>query len=415
MNPTLEIFSQGEEIVTGQTVDTNAAWLSQQAFQLGFTVTRHTAVGDKLEDMALLLMDIAPRADCCICTGGLGPTSDDLTAEAIAMAFHRPLQFDEIAFAQIQRFFANRNKPMPESNRKQALLPEGADRIDNAWGTAPAFSLQQDRCWFVFLPGVPSEMRAMFLATIRPTMNHRFSLNPGKLITLRTIGIGESDLQERIKSVAIADAVQLGFRADSDEVQVKLLFPAGYAKIAITALISEICEKLGHYIFSVDEQLQVTGGLVSVIDRLMTEGLHTLSAIETASQGLLAAKCLNLPWLLEMRYEQSLKKLGEKLAVEINFDDLMTTAKALATATRKNSEADLVLVQLYAGNKNQFYDKNQAISLFNVLLHDGHFKEATHTVAGPAERKQNQAALMTLDLLRRHLQPSLIVPGSTDK
>ena len=91
MNPTLEIFSQGEEVVTGQTVDTNAAWLSEQVVTLGFTVTRHTAVGDKLDDLVTLLREISTRADCCICTGGLGPTSDDLTAEAVAKAFDLPL------------------------------------------------------------------------------------------------------------------------------------------------------------------------------------------------------------------------------------------------------------------------------------------------------------------------------------
>ena len=155
MNPTLEIFSQGEEIVTGQTVDTNAAWLSQKAVACGFTVTRHTAVGDKLGDLIVLLQDIAQRADCCICTGGLGPTSDDLTAEAVASAFNLPLEFDEFAFEQINRFFAHRNRTMPESNRKQAMLPQGAVRIDNEWGTAPGFSLDFGRCWFVFLPGVP--------------------------------------------------------------------------------------------------------------------------------------------------------------------------------------------------------------------------------------------------------------------
>jgi nicotinamide-nucleotide amidase len=148
MNPTLEIFSQGEEIVTGQIVDTNAAWLSQQAVACGFTVTRHTAVGDKLDDLIVLLQDISPRADCCICTGGLGPTSDDLTAEAVAYAFNLPLKFDDIAFEQISNFFAHRNKTMPESNRKQAMLPHGAERIDNEWGTAPGFSLQYGRCWF---------------------------------------------------------------------------------------------------------------------------------------------------------------------------------------------------------------------------------------------------------------------------
>jgi Predicted nucleotide-utilizing enzyme related to molybdopterin-biosynthesis enzyme MoeA len=109
MNPTLEIFSQGEEVVTGQIVDTNAAWLSEQVVAMGFTVTRHTAVGDKLDDLIALLREISVRADCCICTGGLGPTSDDLTAEAVAKAFGLPLEFDAVAFEQIKRFYAQKS------------------------------------------------------------------------------------------------------------------------------------------------------------------------------------------------------------------------------------------------------------------------------------------------------------------
>ena len=155
----------------------------------GFTVTRHTAVGDKLEDLIALLQDIAQRADCCICTGGLGPTSDDLTAEAVALAFNMPLAFDEIAFEHISRFFANRNRTMPASNRKQAMLPQGAERIDNEWGTAPGFSLKFGRCWFAFLPGVPMEMKHLFQERILPTLSDRFSLRPGQLVTIKTLGL----------------------------------------------------------------------------------------------------------------------------------------------------------------------------------------------------------------------------------
>jgi competence/damage-inducible protein CinA-like protein len=407
MNPILEIFSQGEEIVTGQTVDTNAAWLSQQAVQLGFTVTRHTAVGDKLEDLIQLLKDIAQRADCCICTGGLGPTSDDLTAEAVAEAFFLPLTFDAIAFAQVQQFFANRNKTMPESNRKQAMLPQNAERINNDWGTAPGFALQQGSCWFVFLPGVPIEMRSMFTEKILPTMNSRFSLKPSKLITLRTLGIGESDIQERIKPVHVPDVVQLGFRADSDEVQVKLLFPSDYPDMAATTLLSDMLAKLGSYVFTIDGYSEATGDLVFVVDRLMTEAKHTLAVIETASQGLIAAKMLGSPWLLEMRYVQRVEKLAQKLACLNDADDLMATANALAVATKKNSEADMVLVQIYAGNEQQFHSKEHAIKLITILLHGEHAETAMHMVAGPAKRKQNQSALLALDLLRRYLQPAL--------
>ncbi len=404
MNPTLEIFSQGEEVVTGQTVDTNAAWLSEHVVNMGFTVTRHTAVGDKLDDLIALLREISVRADCCICTGGLGPTSDDLTAEAVAKAFGLPLEFDEIAFDQIKRFFTLRNRPMPEANRKQAMFPKGAERIDNAWGTAPGFSLQTGRCWFAFVPGVPFEMRHLFLESIRPTLANRFLLQPGKLIIIKTLGIGESSIQEHISTIEIPAQVQLGFRASPDDVQTKLLFPHDYPEAAMAATVDQVAVKLGDHVFAIDGFGPVGGDLVFTIDQLMIAGNYTLAVAETASQGLLAAKCIGVNWLLETRYEQSLDRLGQKLGVTVNADDLITTAQAIAGEIHRTGAADFVLVQLYAGDKQTFHDKDQSIILYNVLLTGDGFHQTTHSVAGPIKRKQNQAALLTLDLLRRYLQ-----------
>ncbi|MGZ4998078.1 MAG: competence/damage-inducible protein A, partial [Methylobacter sp.] len=331
MNPTLEIFSQGEEVVTGQTVDTNAAWLSEQVVIMGFTVTRHTAVGDKLDDLIALLQEISARADCCICTGGLGPTSDDLTAEAVAKAFDLPLEFDEIAFEQIKRFFTLRNRSMPESNRKQAMLPKGAERIDNAWGTAPGFSLQVGRCWFAFVPGVPMEMRHLFLESIQPTLAKRFVLRPGKLITIKTLGVGESAIQQCISAVEIPIQVQLGFRASPDDVQTKLLFPHDYPETDMAGLVSKVAGTLGDHVFAIDGLGQAGGDLTAVVDQLMTSGKHTLAVVETASQGLLAAKCIGADWLLETRYEQSLDRLAQKMGITLNADDLSLTAQAIAS------------------------------------------------------------------------------------
>ncbi|MGZ4955847.1 MAG: competence/damage-inducible protein A [Methylobacter sp.] len=404
MNPILEIFSQGEEVVTGQTVDTNAAWLSERVVAMGFNVTRHTAVGDKLDDLIALLREISARADCCICTGGLGPTSDDLTAEAVANAFDLPLEFDDVAFEQIKRFFTLRNRVMPESNRKQAMFPEGAERIDNAWGTAPGFSLQVGRCWFAFVPGVPIEMRHLFLESIQPTLASRFLLRPGKLITIKTMGIGESAIQERMSSIEIPAQVQLGFRASPDDVQTKLLFVPDYPEAAMNALVSKVAAELGDHVFTIDGLGQVGGDLVFTVDQLMTVGKHTLAVVETASQGLLAAKCIGLSWLLETRYEQSLNRLGQKLSVAVNADNLVATAQAVAGEIHKTGTADFVLVQLYSGDNETFHDKDQAIILYNVLLTGDGFHQTTHSVAGPIKRKQNQAALLALDLLRRYLQ-----------
>ena len=399
MNPTLEIFSQGEEIVTGQTVDTNAAWLAQEAIHCGFTVTRHTAVGDKLTDLIHLLNDIAARADCCICTGGLGPTSDDLTAEAVATAFNIPLVFDPIAYEQIKEFFVRRNRIMPELNRKQALLPQTAKRIDNAWGTAPGFALQHQRCWFVFLPGVPSEMTAMFTEHVKPDLQARFILQPAQLVSLKTLGLGESAIQERIKAINIPSEVQLGFRAGTDDVQTKLLFPFDYAKTDLDSLVTEFSQCLGDYVFAIDGLGEPTGDLAFEIDKLMKANKQSLAVIETASHGLLAAKCVGYDWLIQASYEKNISHSTQALSAS----ELLNTAKDLALELQKKTDSSLVLVQLYTGDPEALIDKNLAIQVLTVLSVDKTFYESTHTLLGPITRKQNQAALLSLDLLRRYL------------
>jgi len=402
--PILEIFSQGEEIVTGQTVDTNSAWLSERAVELGFTVGRHTAVGDKLGDLVGLLKEIAARADCCLCTGGLGPTSDDLTAEAVAAAFDLPLAFDEVAYRQIERYFSNRKRPMPATNRKQALLPQGAIRLDNDWGTAPGFALRAGRCWFAFMPGVPSEMRGMFSERVKPLLSERFVLNPSRLVTIKTLGIGESDIQQRLGGVEIPDAVQLGFRAGIDEVQTKLLFPSDYPESDRATLTGQIAARLGDFVFGIDGLRENTGNLAATVDQLMRDAGKTLSVIETASQGLLAAKCPGATWLKSALFEQSLTALGQRLSVDVDANDLAATGARLAKALRAQNLADFVLVQLYEGSPEQFEDKDRTIILYNTLLTQDSLQQNRHNLGGPQGRKQNQAALLGLDLLRRHLQ-----------
>jgi nicotinamide-nucleotide amidase len=402
--PILEIFSQGEEIVTGQTVDTNAAWLSEQAVQLGFTVTRHTSVGDKLGDLVGLLKEIAGRADCCLCTGGLGPTSDDLTAEAVAIAFGLSLEFDEFAYRQIQSYFSNRQRPMPEVNRKQALLPQGSIRLDNDWGTAPGFAVQAGRCWFAFLPGVPMEMRNIFLDRIRPLLSDRFVLNPSRLVTIKTLGLGESDIQQRLDGIEIPASVQLGFRAGIDEVQTKLLFPSEYPQEHMALLTTEMVTRIGDFVFGIDGLAEEIGNLASVVDKLMTKTGKTLTVVETASQGLLAAKCPGAVWLKSALFEQSLTALGQRFDLTLAEGDLTDAGARLADILRNQQAADFVLVQLYEGGPTRFRDQDRTIILYNTLLAGDSCQQSRHNLGGPIGRKQNQAALLGLDLLRRHLQ-----------
>jgi len=396
MKPILEIFSQGEELVTGQIVDTNAAWLSQQAVALGFRVARHTAVGDNLSELIALLHDIAQRADCCICTGGLGPTTDDLTALAVAEAFNIPLLFDEQAYEQIAQFFANRQREMPASNRKQAMLPKGAERLDNHWGTAPGFSIKLGRCWFVFLPGVPMEMKQMFQGQILPSFPQRFFLKPSLLITFKTFGAGESALQEFINTIEISPLVELGFRAGTDDVHIKLLFPADYPKQDMQSLIAEFSQRLGDFVFAIDGLGEETGDLVYEIDKLMKARNVTLGVIETLSHGLLAAKCMGCDWLLSSSYQHY--NMGSEAII-----DVMAVAETMAYEYKKNSVTDYVLLQFYTGDKDSLHSKEKSIEMYVVLLTDTGLHKTRHLIAGPIQRKQNQAALLSLDLLRRYL------------
>jgi len=407
MSPKVEIFSQGEELITGQITDTNAAWLSEQLIAMGFTVTRHTTVGDRLEDLISLLREIAERADCCICTGGLGPTVDDLTAEAVAIAFAKPLEFDSMAYQQMTEYFSQRGRLMPESNRKQAMLPKGSTRLDNEWGTAPGFTLKSGHCQFVFVPGVPSEMKQMFRKKITPLVLESFKTQPWKLMTIKTIGLGESDLQSCLDTMVLPDSVQLGFRTGSDEIQTKLLFPPDFPETEISDLANEVAKQIGDPVFAIDRQDRQARGIVSVLGEMLHNQQDTLSILETISQGLMAAKCLGMDSLSESRFTTSTEQICTKLNIEVQ-DNLLATASEIATAYRAECGTDYALVQLYNREAVDSADRKQSIQLYNVLATSTKTVTQLKRVSGTIKRKQNQAALLGLDFLRRYLQNKII-------
>lgn len=313
--PTAEILSQGDEVVTGQIADTNAAWLSTRLTDLGFTVVRHTTVGDRMDDLERVFREIGARADACVCTGGLGPTDDDLTAEAVARAFERPLALDEVALGQIEERFRSFGRPMAPVNRKQALLPAGSDRLDNLWGTAPGFAFRGERCLFACLPGVPREMTRMFEHGVEPRLRAAFPLRPGRRVTLRTIGVGESDLQQAMGDWS-ADGVTVGYRTTMPENHLKLwfdadTFPPGPGDDALVAAVAAVWERIGRWVFTIEGAprppapgIDVGGGtLAAVVGRRLAAAGATLAIAESCTGGRLAAACVAIPgaseWLLE--------------------------------------------------------------------------------------------------------------------
>src|SRR5437763_728183 len=168
-----EIIAIGSELVNGQSLDTNSPWLSQQLGTLGIPVAFHTTLGDDLEDHRTAFRAAIARADLVIMTGGLGPTQDDLTRDALAEVAGVPLVEDPASLAAIAAMFARRHRVMAERNRVQALFPRGAEPLENPIGTAPGIWMPLGRATIACLPGVPSEMKRMFREQVVPRLRRQ--------------------------------------------------------------------------------------------------------------------------------------------------------------------------------------------------------------------------------------------------
>jgi molybdopterin-biosynthesis enzyme MoeA-like protein len=274
------------------------------------------------------------------------------------------------------------------------MLPQDAIRIDNPVGTAPGFALQIQTCWFVFLPGVPAEMKAMFSQQIVQQLPQHFELQADCLVTLRSVGIGESAIQQQLQDFKLPDAVQLGFRAAVDEVQTKLLFPADFPETEKQACVAHVRQLIGDYVFAIDGLTGEEGDLLTVIDRSIRQRQYSLALLETASQGLIAARCLGRDWL-------------KSVSIQLQSLD-SDSIKQLASQLQQSQQTDLALVQLYTGTASDYRDKQQAIVLYNALQTPDGIFTSQNTIAGSQTYKQTQAAIMALDLLRRYLQNSCL-------
>jgi competence/damage-inducible protein CinA-like protein len=406
--PTVEILSQGEEVLTGQIVDTNSAWLSERLVKLGFSVSRHNTVGDRLDDLINVFLEITTRADVCICTGGLGPTSDDLTAQAVSNAFDLALIEDAVALEQIEQYFSCRQKIMPAINRRQALLPQNAIRLDNHWGTAPGFALQVNHCWLICVPGVPYEMRQLFDTQIVALLQKDFQQKPWQLVILRTVNMGESDIQQSIQHIVLPERVTLSFRAGLWENQTKLLFPPDHSFQNMDELTQKYTQAIGNSVFSIEGLKQPGGSLLDVVGRLLMQRNATLSLLETISSGKLAAHCAGASWLQHAVTIFRATQLLEMYAIDC--DQLKTSQQRLSAATRiakllcDQTGADYSLVQLWMITDGLEQFDNEAIPVITVAFgveEQCVIREVN--LQGPMRRRHIRAAATALDLLRELL------------
>lgn len=288
-----EVISIGDEMTSGQRLDTNSQWLSRQLGDLGIRVLYHTTVGDDLDANVEVFRRAAERADVVIATGGLGPTADDLTREALAAMVNVPLCLNQASLRGIEQMFARRQRPMPERNRVQALFPEGMRPIPNPHGTAPGIEghlkTALDREVHLYaLPGVPAEMREMWHGSVQPSLEK--ILGARQVIRHRCIkcfGVGESDLEQmlpdlirrgRVPTVGITVSMatislRISCHGPSDEACLTMMEPT----------LRTIRETLGDLVFGEeDEELE------HVVLRELANRGQTLAVVESGTSGLLS-------------------------------------------------------------------------------------------------------------------------------
>ncbi|HID9267991.1 TPA: nicotinamide mononucleotide deamidase-related protein YfaY, partial [Klebsiella variicola] len=375
----VEMLSTGDEVLHGQIVDTNAAWLADFFFNQGLPLTRRHTVGDDLDALVAILRERSEQADVLIVNGGLGPTSDDLSALAAATAKGEGLILHPEWLETMTRFFAERGRPMAESNRKQAEIPASAEMINNPVGTACGFAVQLNRCLMFFTPGVPSEFKVMVEQEILPRLRQRFTLpEPPVCLRLTTFGRSESELAQSLNPLTLPPGVVMGYRSAMPIIELKLTGPADQ-RDAMLALWPEVRKVAGDSLI-----FEGTEGLPAQIARCLQERQLSLTLSEQFTGGLLALQ---------------LSRAGAPLlASEVVPAQEETLAQAARWAAERRINHFAGLALAVSGQENDHLNVALATPDGTFALRVK-FSVTRHSLAV----RQEVCAMMALNMLRRWL------------
>ena len=375
----VEMLSTGDEVLHGQIIDTNAAWLADFFFNQGLPLTRRNTVGDDLDALVAILRERTEQADVLIVNGGLGQTSDDLSALAAATAKGEGLILHPEWLETMTRFFAERGRPMAESNRKQAEIPASAEMINNPVGTACGFAIQLNRCLMFFTPGVPSEFKVMVEQEILPRLRQRFTLpDPPVCLRLTTFGRSESELAQSLNPLTLPPGVVMGYRSSMPIIELKLTGPANQ-RDAMLALWPEVRKVAGDSLI-----FEGTEGLPAQIARCLQERQLSLTLSEQFTSGLLALQ---------------LSRAGAPLlASEVVPAQEETLAQAARWAAERRINHFAGLALAVSGQENDHLNVALATPDGTFALRVK-FSATRHSLAV----RQEVCAMMALNMLRRWL------------
>ncbi len=291
-----EVITVGTELLLGQIIDTNSVYLSRKLAEIGIDLFFKTTVGDNIERLKKAMEIAESRADIIILTGGLGPTVDDITRQAVSEFTGKKLIFNNDILLRINEFFKNRNIEMPECNKIQAFLPDSALIIENKVGTAPGFILEHNSKIIIVMPGVPAEMHPMMENVVIPFLLKKegYLKNVIKYKILKVTGLPESEVNDRIKDIfENSNNPSIGVLAHQTEIDIRITAKAEDEKKAdemIEKMKKEIYNRLGENIFAEDDEI-----LEGKVAELLLKNNLKISVAESCTAGLLSFRLTNIP------------------------------------------------------------------------------------------------------------------------
>ena len=290
----VELINTGSELLVGRVLNTHQQWLGQQLSDAGYEPSYQQTIPDTGDAIQAAVREAIDRSELVIVTGGLGPTSDDITRQRIAELLGVPLEEHAETRERIIAHFQKRQRPMPEVVLVQAQVPHGATVLPNDHGTAPGLALQTARGWLILLPGPPRELRPMYTSYVAPLLTEELPPeNPMLIRTLKTMGIGESSVEERIAPVLEAQCVEgleIGYCARMGEVDIRLSARGAEAAALLQQAEGIVREQVGDFVFGEDQER-----LEDVIVRELNRRDQTLALAESCTGGFLAHRITNVP------------------------------------------------------------------------------------------------------------------------
>lgn len=409
----VEIITTGEEVLSGQIVDSNASYISDFFTTRGLLVNHRCTVGDRMEDLVAIFHERARHADVIVVNGGLGPTSDDLSAAAAARALGEELRQEPRWVARLEEWCARLGRDLTESNLKQAMLPASAEMLDNPVGTACGFAIELDGAVLFFTPGVPHELKRMLPEQIWPRVQERHGTDAHFILRrLHSFGLPESWLNQLLSDIPLPDTVRLGFRPHHFIIETKLIGFSEGERDALEADLAAVREavlaRIGEFVVA-EEDARFESELQ---DEMIRRGFK-LAAAESCTGGMLSAALIDIPGssayfdrgFVTYTNEAKMEQLGVPAALIESHGAVspeVAEAMALGAISRSNATHALAISGV-AGPGGGSDEKPVGTVAFSLAMPEGCITQMLRLPDWGRKRIRLGSMYVALDMLRRHL------------